>query len=971
MDPLPIEIHAIQAASFVAFGIIAVLLPRTADELPIARHFGWLGAFGLLRGAVGFFDMWTVRQVPVSWGGALLALSFLPLFEFARRSARDWSRTSTAGWVVLTSPWMYAPVLGVTLGAAASTADAWAGFNAAIRYVIALPAALGAAMMLSATFRHVSGAALDRWMAGALGVSLSAYGLVAGLLIEPAAGFPVWLPTTEVVLAVTGVPAQMLRASLVLVAAIALGTLVYRTGVRTVSEMRRGARDLATLTATLDRRIAERTAELQRQRELAQRLLDVTPAIILLLTPEGNIEHVNPAFERLTGWRLDDVRGREWFTLLPERDRTRIGELFKTAIRGTATCGNVNAILTRTGGEREIEWYDQVLRDEAGGVAGLVAVGIDVTERRRAEVAADALRQRQRNILDSLFAFVGVYDLEGNLIEANRAPLDAAGLARDDVIGKPFWDAYWWSYSPQTQEQVRSTLARAARGELVRDDFVVRIAGGRFITIDAMFGPLRDANGDIVEVIGSGVDVTDRKTAEESARRTAELLRTVVAGAPVVMFALDREGLFTLSEGRALEKLGLRPGQMVGASALDAYRDVPGFEHAFRRALAGEQTVLASHVGSIEFEAVYAPSLDAGGRIDGLIGVAFDVSERKRAEHALRESETRLRQAQSIAAIGNWELDLATNHLWWSDEIYRIFEIDQSQFAASYDAFLDAIHPGDREAVNAAYTTSLQTGTPYRITHRLRPAGGRVKHVEERCETDFAPAGTPLRSRGTVQDVTLRVEAEEALRASLLEKETLLREVHHRVKNNLQIVSSLLYFQAKKVKHADDIAVLADARNRLGAMSLVHEKLYRSNDLSAVDMGEYIEALIAGLRQSHAAASRHVEGQLAADPVRLSVEAAIPVGMIIGELLTNVFKHAFPDGRNGHAEVRVTAGGGRVEVCVADDGVGLPETFAPKSTESFGWQLVEALTSQLDGDLRIAEGPGTRVVITFPEGERA
>jgi diguanylate cyclase (GGDEF)-like protein/hemerythrin-like metal-binding protein/PAS domain S-box-containing protein len=130
-----------------------------------------------------------------------------------------------------------------------------------------------------------------------------------------------------------------------------------------------------------------------------------------------------------------------------------------------------------------------------------------------------------------------------------------------------------------------------------------------------------------------------------------------------------------------------------------------------------------------------------------------------------QSSESRLKEAQRLAHLGSWELDLSKNHLTWSDEIYRIFEIDPEQFGASYEAFLNAIHPEDRAMVNQAYQDSLQTRQPYEITHRLLMADGRVKHVHERGKTDYDAVGQPLRSIGTVQDVTERVELEHELRA--------------------------------------------------------------------------------------------------------------------------------------------------------------------------------------------------------------
>ncbi len=159
-----------------------------------------------------------------------------------------------------------------------------------------------------------------------------------------------------------------------------------------------------------------------------------------------------------------------------------------------------------------------------------------------------------------------------------------------------------------------------------------------------------------------------------------------------------------------------------------------------------------------------------GGRV-----VAFirDITERRRAERTLQASQERLQEAQRLAHLGNWELDLQTGVLSWSEEIFRIFEIDPARFGASYEAFLAAIHPGDRAAVDAAYQRSLETRAPYEITHRLLLPDGRVKFVQENCETFYGPDGTSLRSLGTVQDVTERKQAEAAVRAS----EALLRAI--------------------------------------------------------------------------------------------------------------------------------------------------------------------------------------------------
>ena len=205
-------------------------------------------------------------------------------------------------------------------------------------------------------------------------------------------------------------------------------------------------------------------------------------------------------------------------------------------------------------------------------------------------------------------------------------------------------------------------------------------------------------------------------------------------------------------------------------------------------------------------------------------------------------------------------------------------------------------------------------------------------------------------------------ERDDALRTSLREKEVLLKEVHHRVKNNLQIIASLLDLQARNVDDPSFSVMLQDSRNRVRSMGLIHEHLYGTEELARIDLPDYIQDLCRTLASSYAEGARQVEVEVA--DVAFDIDSAIPCGLVINELVSNAFKYAFPDG-GGHVTVRLGEVDGGYELVVADDGVGLPADIDPTNSPSLGLQLVSALVGQLRGELSYERNGGTTVRVRF------
>ena len=214
-------------------------------------------------------------------------------------------------------------------------------------------------------------------------------------------------------------------------------------------------------------------------------------------------------------------------------------------------------------------------------------------------------------------------------------------------------------------------------------------------------------------------------------------------------------------------------------------------------------------------------------------------------------------------------------------------------------------------------------------------------------------------------DLTQRKLSEERIRAQLKEKELLLKEIHHRVKNNLQIVASLLNLQAAQARDPKVLSMFMETRGRVMSMSLVHEELYRHHDLARIDFQRYARNLGEKLRFA-LAQDRAVTLTVEGDEAELPIDAAVPCGLILNELLTNAFKHGLAGRENGAVRAGIEARDGEFTLFVEDDGAGFPEGWDPERSESLGMQIVSALAGQLHGRLEIRRAPGTRACVIFP-----
>ncbi|HMM76102.1 MAG TPA: PAS domain S-box protein [Gammaproteobacteria bacterium] len=453
-----------------------------------------------------------------------------------------------------------------------------------------------------------------------------------------------------------------------------------------------------------------------------------------------------------------------------------------------------------------------------------------------------------RQLIENVLALVVVLAPDGRLLEANRAALDLGGFELEELRHRPFWDCPWWQHDAELRRWVRASVERAAQGAVIRADVTVATRPGGRLALDFMLAPLRDAQGEIAQLVASAVDITDRKAGIDALRRSERRFRQVVEGSPGPTALVDRNARITLVNG-ALEALfGAPRERLIGAS------------------------------------------------IDVLIPARY------RERHG------------------------------------KLF---QSFFAAPR-----ARDMAGRKALNA-----------------LR-ANGEVFPVE--IALNPVELGGELQVIATIIDISATRAAQEALERALADKTALLAEVHHRVKNNLQVISSLLNLQ-HRLAPAGAQHALAESQLRVRAMALIHELLYEQGEVANISLSEYLQRLVRLLQESTGGVGAAVRLAFHHDGFEIALDAqrAVPCGLLVAELVTNAYKHAFADRRAGRIDVELAPHGGGVRLSVVDDGVGLPEGLEPGRTRSLGFQLIPMLVDQMSAQLRIGSGPGSRFDLFF------
>lgn len=359
------------------------------------------------------------------------------------------------------------------------------------------------------------------------------------------------------------------------------------------------------------------------------------------------------------------------------------------------------------------------------------------------------------------------------------------------------------------------------------------------------------------------------------------------------------------------------------------------------------------------------PIMDENNNVFKLEGIVQDITENKKAQDSLCRSEKLLNDAQSIAKLGSWSKDYISTETYWSDELFNIFEIEKKPSQNLYAAYLNTLNEHDKKKMIKCVDDAISQGKTWHVEHLINFEDGREKWVLESGMAIKDDKGNTIKLEGIVQDITEIKKYELTILNNIKEKEILIKELHHRVKNNMQVISSMLSLQAHLISDPKIKTIFNDSQQRIKSMAAVHDLLYRSDNLTQINFSIYIKTLIADLIKLYEGADHNVELKIEMPELFFNLETSISLGLLVNEIITNSLKHALKGDKKSTITFNMQSKNeSNFVLIISDNGSGF-DTTAASEKETLGLLLINSLVDQLEGTLeRKSDSNGTRYTIT-------
>lgn len=653
-------------------------------------------------------------------------------------------------------------------------------------------------------------------------------------------------------------------------------------------------------------------------------------------------------------------------------------KLHQAVERAIATGESYKEILRvpRNGSNGYFEGIGHAEFNTDGQVIRLYGTAQDVTEReialrdrQKAEAALRESEARFQAFMNNSPVLAWITDSEGRVLYLNQTYLRTFKLLPEEVIGQSIFDIYPDEIARQHFAHIQAVIQT---NQVIEVSEVAPRPDGTLGEFLVYKFPILGLSAQ--KLVGRvAIDITERKILEQELAHKQKLLDAFINSAPVGISILDRKLRFSFINEALAEINGIPVGAHIGKTIQEIIPDLtPKLEQVLQDVLTTGKPILDLEISgqTLKLPGVIrtwlASYFPIQSEVDEPISVGIvvvEISDRKRAEQMLELQAVITRNmAEGICLVD------ATDGMfvYANRKFEQMFGYEPGELIGQHVSIVNygKEHTTPEEVNQAIRTAVLQYGEATYEVHNVKKDGTPFWCNATASVFEHPEYGSVLVA--IQQDITEHKQAQEKIKASLKEKEVLLKEIHHRVKNNLGIVSSLLQMQCRRTQDPLVAAILRDSQNRIASIALVHEKLYRSENLANIDFAQYIPDLTTHLFDSYNVSSSKIQLKIQVDNASLDIETAIPCGLIINELVSNALKYAFVGNRAGEIEVKFyQESESTLTLIIRDNGIGLPENFDNKKANTLGITLVQGLVKQLRGKLEIDSDQGTQFKITF------
>lgn len=605
--------------------------------------------------------------------------------------------------------------------------------------------------------------------------------------------------------------------------------------------------------------------------------------------------------------------------------------------------------------------------DTHGRILGHFGVQRDISGRKKAEAALKESEERFRQLAENIESVFWITDTPKNkTIYISPAYEKIWGRSRAELYAEP--KSFLDQIHSEDRERIIAALPKQICGEYDEEYRLVKPDGENRWIRDRAF-PITNSTGEVYRIVGIAEDISERKLVEKELQDAKQMYQQILDAITDMILVKGPQSRMIWANKAFRDYYQMENSELIGI--VDTEFQEPDYTQQY---ILDDASVfntgkvkqileepIKSGDGEVHyFDTIKSPIFDREGQVIMTVGVSRDTTERKQAEKALRESEERFRQLAENIQDSFWLVSVElTDILYVSPAYEQIWGRSREALYINNCNWIDWLHPEDKHLLLESFQRIVvgeSTSTEYRI---VRP-DGTIRWVCDRAFPIYDESGKVYRIAGICEDISDRKFTEARIQAALREKEILLKEIHHRVKNNMQVVSSLLQLQAQYIEDETTLSLFEESQNRIHSMALIHEQLYQSENLDRIDLPLYVENLVANVYQSFGCCNSSIQIQLNIDPISLNIETAIPCGLIINELVSNSLKYAFPYSRAGEINIKFCEiSSQQFHLSIQDNGVGFPADFDVENTETLGIRLVRMLTSQLDGSLTIDSQYGT------------